>query len=513
MNSRPASNAEAAAAAIAGIARRPSLIAAAIVLLLAAAVAGLLSPTIQSLSREWRDTDSLTYTHGYLIVAIACWLVVRASSLPRATAEPDWRLLPALLALSLIWLLALRAGIELIHQALWPLLGLLTVCVALGMRNGMRFWFPFAFLYFAIPVWSVGNEILQTLTVVAVRSMLQLSSVPAYVTGNIVTIPAGTFEIAGGCSGLHFFIVALAIAALYGEINRDSFKTRVQLLLLAAVLAAITNWLRVYTIILAGHLTNMQHYLVRVSHYYFGWGVFVITMVAFFMIASRIPAGVRAEGPGTSSSSTAPARLVMAAVAALVVLSFGPAWNALWPAASAGTAGKVLPQTAGQWSGPHQTSDRWEPAYPHSDRTERGEYRWHGNAVTAFVAQYGYQQQGRELIGFGNSLTGGLDGAVTREPAFSGPHGMIGRLSIVGPGGDSSILLYYYQIGSSRLVSEFASQVRYGLAALFSRPVSSVVAVHASCAPDCETASANARQVLDALDPAVVAATTTESSR
>ena len=50
-------------------------------------------------------------------------------------------------------------------------------------------------------------------------------------------VPAGSLEIAGGCSGLHFFIVGVAIAALYGELNRDSLRTRVQLVALAALLA------------------------------------------------------------------------------------------------------------------------------------------------------------------------------------------------------------------------------------------------------------------------------------
>jgi len=53
---------------------------------------------------------------------------------------------------------------------------------------------------------------------------------------NYVHIPSGTFEIAGGCSGLHFFIVALAISALYGELQRDSIKIRVALICLAALL-------------------------------------------------------------------------------------------------------------------------------------------------------------------------------------------------------------------------------------------------------------------------------------
>ena len=53
-----------------------------------------------------------------------------------------------------------------------------------------------------------------------------------------------------------------------------------------AVLSLLANWVRVYVIIEAGYLTNMQHYLVRVSHYWFGWGVFALALVGFFWLTT-----------------------------------------------------------------------------------------------------------------------------------------------------------------------------------------------------------------------------------
>ena len=100
-------------------------------------------------------------------------------------------------------------------------------------------------------------------------------------------LAAGVFEVAGGCSGIHFLIVSLALATLYGEIGRDSLKVRLQLVALAAGLALLTNWLRVYIIIVAGHLTDMQHFLIREGHYNFGWMLFAGMMVVFFLLARR----------------------------------------------------------------------------------------------------------------------------------------------------------------------------------------------------------------------------------
>src|SRR5262249_20634373 len=134
--------------------------------------------------------------------------------------------------------------------------------------------FPLAFLYFALPLWDYLNPLVHAATVHAVRLMLRLVGVPAFFSGDTVSIPAGTFAIEDGCSGLHFVIVALAIAALVGEMRQDGWRLRVRWLATALVLAMITNWIRVFSIILLGHFTLMQNYIVRVSHYWYGWALF-----------------------------------------------------------------------------------------------------------------------------------------------------------------------------------------------------------------------------------------------
>lgn len=473
-----------------------------LVLLLLAALIALFWPTIQSLIVEWRDQETLTYTHGYLIAAISCWLIVRTARRTRGVVTPGWRMVPVLMASSLIWVLVYRAGIELAHQVLLPLLGLLAVCVAIGIRNGLRFWFAFAYLYFAIPVWNVGNEILQSSTVVAVQLLLQLTAVPAYVAGNMVYIPSGTFEIAGGCSGLHYFIVALALAALFGEIHRDSTKVRAYLLVLAAVLAVLSNWIRVYSIILAGHLTEMQHYLVRVDHYYFGWVMFAVTMVAFFVLASRLPAQSRRAEPEPGMPAVQLPRpdrvMVVGPVVAIAALCLGPLWGAFSPVAAAmNPSAQLLPHAGAAWQGPYSTADKWHPAYPGSDRSERSEYRRGDRRVSAFIAEYHSQRQGKELVGYDNSITHGLTGEISR---LAVPDGVVNQLLVTQADGSKSVVIYYYRVGAQRLVGDFAAQLRYGMASLFAATASRVVAVHVDCNSDCAAASAAALELLDTLD-------------
>ena len=82
--------------------------------------------------------------------------------------------------------------------------------------------------------------------------------------------------------------MGLAIAALHGELRRDPWRTRLAQLVFMAWLALLANWVRVYTVIERGYQTDMQTYLVRVSHYWFGWGVFAVALVIFFVVTDRL---------------------------------------------------------------------------------------------------------------------------------------------------------------------------------------------------------------------------------
>ncbi|MBB6091625.1 exosortase A [Povalibacter uvarum] len=474
------------------------------VLLLIAALAIVFWPTIETLRIAWTDTDSLTYTHGYLVAAISLWLLMRSAKTLDATATSDWRFAAVLVVLSLCWLLCLRAGIELLHQILLPPMALVAACAAFGVRNGCKLGFGFAYLYFAIPIWSAGNGILQAITVKAVQLLLQITAVPAYVTGNFVYIPAGAFEIAGGCSGLHFFIVAIAIAALFGEIHYDSLRVRIKQLALAAVLAMISNWVRVYVIIVAGHLTDMQHYLITVDHYYFGWFLFVFTMAAFFWLAGRMPASAEGAVPVAGDGGT-PSVWIRGAIIALVAAGVGPALNALSPIRDAVASPVLLPASSDRWTGPEAAGGAWRPLFPHADRSQAGDYRREGRVATAFVAQYLQQRQGKELIGYDNAVSGEQGGAVHSRQQVRTQQGDVVLLE-AGNDRERFVVAYRYLIGDRRETGDLSAQFAYAAASLRRPVLSQIVAVRTQCTSDCAAATEDATDLLDELDKAIVRA-------
>jgi exosortase len=484
---------------------RASLPTIGVLAVLVAATVGLFWPTIASLLIEWGDTATLTYTHGPLVALISAWLLLRErTALSALAVQSDYRAAVVLGVLSVLWLIAYHAGLQLIHQVLWPLIGWLVIWAALGVAAARRCGFALGYLYFAVPVWSLGNNFLQDATVFAVRMLLHLVGISAYVVNNVVHIPAGVFEIAGGCSGLHFFIVALAIAALYGELQRDSLRVRAGLLVVAAAVAMLSNWVRVFTIIVAGHLTDMQHYLVRVDHYYFGWGVFALAMVLFFVIARRMPLSApQATAHRADSSAKGTSRLGGVA-AALIALSIGPAWSIANGASNAASGAMVgantLPVDPGAWRGPFADRGSWQPRYPAADLQQRGEYRSSIGAISAFVAAYSYQRQGKEMIGFDNSLLGDSPVEITATARHELAGYSVKELELIDANGRMSVLWYRYRIGSRYFSSDLPTQLYYGLASLVSAPTSRLIALRADCSVDCEKARTALAELLRAFD-------------
>ncbi len=454
-------------------------------------------PSLRSLVGYWEDTDNLSYTHGFLIAAVCIWLLWRErQALNAAPMRPWWLAVPAVLALSATWYLAWIAGIEVGHQLLVPLLLLAAVAGALGLGAARIAAFPIGYLYFAIPIWTLINGKLQALTTIGVSFMIRATGLPAYIEGNFVHIPSGTFEIAGGCSGLHFFIVALAIAALLGELDRDRLRTRALLVAIAAAMAIVMNWIRVYSIIVNGHFTDMQGFLVRVDHYYFGWALFGVMLVGFFWIARRIesaPVAAVASPTGASASNPAVAASIVVSIAAL---ASGPALAAVVEARQppATTQPLVLPPGQGGWSGPGLADGPWRPVYAGADAETMSSYEDTSGAVLVYVNRYASQSQGHEIVGSSNGILGhsswSIDASRVASAGSSSGEVRYRELTASTPGDAQWVVGYFYAVGGRNFTGDLPSKLYYGVAAARGRTASGVVAAAARCAGDCEPARA-----------------------
>lgn len=452
-------------------------------------------PTTASLIEQWEDTVRRTYTHGHFIVAITLWLIWRnRASWSQLEIRPSLLACVAAVIASAIWLIAYRAGVRIAHQALLPAIVFGAFAACYGWVAARRNTLPFALLYFAVPLWDALSPLLQSASTFAVRMLLRTVGIPAYFSGNTFTLPAGSLEIAGGCSGLHFFIVGLAIAVLYGELNRDSLRTRMKLVVLAAFLAMLTNWVRIFIIAVAAHLTDMQHYLVSEEHYTFGWIMFVGTMVMFFLIVRRWP--VEAEQPSASADVPPTSGVVSWQGAALASASLllAPLWliadnNKV--AASELTA--MLPTAIPGWSTQTATRDDWQPVFVGADVTQRAAFSKSSNTVESFAALYADQHQGKELMGYTNSVVG--EALRIRRRAGAVPWL---EVEAVDSRGDSWLLWYAYRLDGQWYDRALPLQLQYGIRSLTSAPLSAVVAFRTRCAgEDCSAARTTLREFAD----------------
>jgi exosortase A len=459
-----------------------------------AALAGvflLYRPSSESLIALWDDIARITYTHGFLIAAISAWLVVRRRrELADEPCAPSVAGAAVTVLTGVVWFFAVRAGIEIVNQVLLVILMWLSVWALFGLRVARVIWLPVGFLLFAVPVWDIVNPLLQELTVHAVHALLQVAGIPAYVDGNYVHVAAGVFEVAGGCSGIHFFIVSFSLGTLYGEIGRDPWKVRAWLLALAVGFALLANWVRVFIIVVAGHLTNMQHYLIREEHYNFGWAVFAVMMLFYLILARRIAPPARNEPPplaelGNGAKGTRATGLLVA-IGCVALIPVFEILNPVKPAPLPALGASLPPVPAG-WSQATSHTMSWSPVFAGADQEERSEYADdNGQHLAVFVATYAMQRQNKELIAYGNSLIGSNEGPVVSNTRADS--GEPAQEIVFEHGNQRSLIRYYYRVGDRRTARGVVAQLWYGFRAMTGATTSQVVAMRAPCVPDCNSA-------------------------
>lgn len=454
-------------------------------------------PSLVALADLWSHPERRTYQHGYLIAVIALWLLFRErGSIAGAAAAPSYPMLMLAALGGIAWAVAWNAGLQVLHFLIWPAVLWLALTGMLGLRAGRVLLLPVGFIYFAMPVWDAMTPALQTATVLANRALGIVGNVPMIIEGNIVHIPEGSFEIAGGCSGLNYLIVGLAISTLLGEVNRNGLRRRLLLIAIGGAMAIVSNWTRVFVIIFAGHVSDMTHYLVRVDHYNFGWVLYAFVLAGFFMIARRLPDDPDVEERVEAGTARwrASAPLIGASAVAMAFGPFLARGGALID--RHGSESTLVGMRAldfdadDRWRALPASGD-WIPVFPGADSETLVEFDSGDAVVTVYTATYLRQSQGRELVGHESRVEGlGRGRFVTRgrrAAATATPVEIIeGEWSDAS--GGRSLLWWVYQVGDRRFTSPLAAQLWYGARALTGPPVSSVVALRTACRGNCDEA-------------------------
>jgi EpsI family protein len=472
-------------------------------------------PSTLALWDFWTD-DNHSGAHGPLVAVLSVWLLFRARQrLAAARVRPAPWAGVLLLLCSVAWLVFWRAGIQELHILLLPVLLGLAVFTALGFEAALQIALPIGFLYFAVPAWGIFIHPLQELTIRAVGVFAPLIGVPAQIHGDLVNLPGvGVFEIAGGCSGVNFLTVGLAVAVLLGEVENASLARRGLLVGVMAVLAILSNWIRVLIIIQAGYTTQMRHVLVSRGHYMFGWMLFTVVIVAFVWAFSRSqgtsgpePAVPRVAAPAVGAWGYGVAVVALVAMPLAiytVAMSLDPVAAPLAFAPPAGHAG---------WEGPESSAGAaWRPDFvgPHA--------QWHfgyrgpaGRSVETVAIGYATQAQGRELVSSENSLFGAAkESALTESKVELGKSFYIETVTSDAQG-HRSIVWSVYDIGGRQFATPLLSQLWYGVRSFGGPPYSVLFAFRAACEGSCDAARESLRSFVTTMGPDFFASVTRES--
>ncbi len=366
------------------------------------------SETTLSFATIWLDSTS-NYGHGLLVFGLAVYcLWSRREDLQQALFQPRWPGLLLLACGSLLWGMAQLVSIGIVQQVVMVALLPVLVWTCFGSQVLRISLFSLLFIWLAVPIWDYLMPSLQAATARMSFAILQGLGVPAFREGNYITIPSGRFQIAEYCAGLRYLLAAISIGVFFAWQRLHGFRRQLFFVGLVVLVAIVANWLRVVTVMVAGHLTDMQSSLVS-DHATMGWLMFAGFMFPVFWWGGRwaesLANGGRAH-PCRRARSTGYSVPVLRSVwifALLPVALFsGPLLvdgysRQTVPASVASADWPDLPDRLGQWRRSEETM-RWQPEFHGASHEWLATYRHEDQVIGLLVVYYAGQQQGSEIV-------------------------------------------------------------------------------------------------------------------
>lgn len=478
-----------------------------IALVMVAAFGGVgLSSLWPELHVAWSNVYG-AFSHGYLVLALGVWLAIRYWKIsPPTILKPWW---PAIIALALLvgaLCLMQLMFVNTPRLVLLPLIFLAVIASLFGLNTARVLMLPSLFIYCALPQWWVINGALQQLTASVANLLITATRQPAYMEGNFVHVPAGVFEIASGCSGLNYLIAALSLSGFQALAYLKTWKSRSLLVAAAMIAALVSNWIRVYVLIVVGITTDMQHYLIQVDHLYFGWILFLVCMVPVFVLARRLDDATDRQTAIHENHMTQPvvsSSILGAAAVAGLILLLPRVGIGSRPEAASDHSEASLPMAFGDWRR-EEMAEEWRPQFINAQE-EQADYSRGGGRVAVFRAHFPWQTVDARLIRPENTITGEgwqMIDAGERNVLEDG-NGAVTVLEYHGRlGGRESVLWTWYSVAGAVTTSKFEAKLMElgGLAS--GRRDAAAIGLFAECVPDCAAAR-------DALSAVMVAGAAT----
>ncbi|WP_075186306.1 exosortase [Teredinibacter haidensis] len=387
----------------------------------------------------WSDPVK-AYSHGYLTVGMAMFLFYkRISLLQEIVVQPSIAFTPLALLFSALWYIGHYVQVSIVEMALLPAIIWSWVLIVGGRSLAKTVLPAVALFYSAVPIWDMLVVYLQSMAVFATEKFLLLVDIPAYVRGEYIEIPAGLFRVERGCAGLHYLMTGATIGFFYAFVYRFSYVSRVTIVCLAVAFSVVANWVRIIGLVIVGNVTNMEHSLITEGHSLYGWLIFSVVMVVYFVLTRYI--GVL---PSEAQEAKLFSRLGVkryaskVSIAFVAIVSVAPlfAWysSSYTPSSLATPNSFDLERAIPEYI--------WRPDFNGYDKVEYSSKYFDEYSAQILVLTYQYQLQGKEMISDSNNLS--EDNEIKYVDNLTlGEHGQI-SIHVVSSGRDSRLVFWGY---------------------------------------------------------------------
>lgn len=441
--------------------------------------------TVQSLLVRW--WVSPTYSHGLLVLPIAVYLIWNnRNNTNSVESYPRYWLLLPLAGVCTLWWISNVVSIDIGQQVSLALLLLLAVATVFGERVLLTIAFPLLYLFVAIPIWNFLEPVLQMITVKFVSVFLGWADISHLVEQHYITIPEGRFSVEEVCAGLRFFMAAIAITLLFAYVNLETRTARFVFVLVGLVGSVALNWVRVFVVIVAGHLTEMQHWLVQ-SHVGFGWFMFAGFLIPLFwfgwMLQKRESAIIKGDITGRRSTIQkrevlrSPMLLSTGLVFLFMALPPISASILRYSQESTGTVLLQAPAAQGDWQS-RIDSTEWGIEYPGSDAKLLVSYTYNDVIVRLLSVFFKTQESGKELISARNRLFDDKKWRVVHSGRYQGSNGQLLELELADLNTNRKRLIWFwYNVGGKRTINRLEAKLMHAVDLIGEAKGSKLIAV------------------------------------
>jgi exosortase len=278
-----------------------------------------------TLHKHWTTVDDLDM--GYPLLVLASYFIYKSiRNDTNATNTTNLFILPIVVLLSGLLFISDILDIKTLFFICFIVTYPVCIATVIGIITTQKLLVPWAIIAMAMPFWYILIPYLQTLTVNVVSFLSGLVSLTVLIEGNYFTIPSGTVHVAGGCSGLKYFMTAITLALISSAMNNRGIKFSFLSVICALLLALVANWARVFILLVVAYIGGVDQPIMR-DHDLLGWVVFAALMTPWFFIDNFInkkaPTNITPAEPELKSSlaQSSPVKLVISLLSCIILLS------------------------------------------------------------------------------------------------------------------------------------------------------------------------------------------------